>query len=245
MEHKKYELKELRQMSIPKLAKIAGVSYSTLKMHSEGAVPTRRIYKKYIEAFGFPLGEVVSGGSRAGFIYVAKNEFGLVKIGATTRTVEARVKQIESLSGVKFLEYAGMESCLPFLAERKIHKEFDGKRAVGEFFNVGIEEAFWVAKEVCDDQYMSLIGKDAPGFKRRHRGKEEVASVIRHHGGFSAVASILGVSRQAVHQYSLGKSYPKKDSEAYAIFESMCDDFNSVDTSIVEQKTNAVQLKLI
>lgn len=230
-------------MSYKKLSNICGVSHASIKRHAEGATPTKRVYDIYKEKFGYDFYEIINGEVRKGFVYIAKNEFGLVKIGATTKNPELRIKHIQSMTGVKFVEYSSVKSCSPFSAESRIHSMLKDKQTVGEFFNVDLEEAFWISMEVCEDQILGAIGRRVK-YKQKHRSKEEIKAVVAENGGMASVARLLGVSRQAVEHYCKGKCYPKKDSKAYNVLESLFDDYNFCEKTVSNSKCELIQLKL-
>src|SRR3989304_8754805 len=99
-----------------------------------------------------------------GYIYVLSNQTmkGLLKIGFTSQSVEVRVKQLSSATGVPApfeIEYY----CLtldPEDIEKKVHEQFSSKRINKEFFEIPLHEAVRfidsLIKQVLPDRFSHI-----------------------------------------------------------------------------------------
>jgi hypothetical protein len=93
----------------------------------------------------------------AGFIYVLSNPkmLGLVKIGCTTRAVEARVEELNAATGVPspFIIEAIFPSMSPFEDESKAHEWLKERRIAGrEFFEISVEETIRAIQAIIGTQ---------------------------------------------------------------------------------------------
>jgi hypothetical protein len=101
---------------------------------------------------------VVRRGQPKGFIYVLSNHCmrGLIKIGGTTRTVEARVKELNSATGVPapFKLEAYFASNNPFADEAKVHAELSSWRFQKdkEFFRCSTIDAINAISRILNRQ---------------------------------------------------------------------------------------------
>ncbi|MCS4051309.1 GIY-YIG nuclease family protein [Salinibacter ruber] len=89
-----------------------------------------------------------------GYVYVATNPNigGLVKIGYTKRTVEKRMKELSSSTGVpgRYKAKYKFKAVRPRQLERKVHRRLSSRRVEreGEFFKVSPKKAARVIKKV-------------------------------------------------------------------------------------------------
>ncbi|WP_118827736.1 GIY-YIG nuclease family protein [Salinibacter ruber] len=90
-----------------------------------------------------------------GYVYVATNPNikGLVKIGYTERTVEKRMKELSSSTGVpgRYKAKYKFKAVRPKQLERKVHRRLSSRRVErgGEFFKVSPKKAARVIKKVA------------------------------------------------------------------------------------------------
>jgi hypothetical protein len=101
---------------------------------------------------------IAKRGQPNGFIYVLSNQCmrGLVKIGSTTRPVEARVKELNSATGVPapFKLEAYFASNNPFADEAKVHAELSSWRLQKdkEFFHCSSIDAIDAISRILSRQ---------------------------------------------------------------------------------------------
>jgi len=71
-----------------------------------------------------------------GYIYIAQRSDQSIKIG-TSQTPERRIRQIETASGVAFIDSMIFYSYNPYGCERHLHKRYGAFRETGEYFYGG------------------------------------------------------------------------------------------------------------
>lgn len=90
-----------------------------------------------------------------GFVYILSNEKmpGLIKIGFTTRTVEERIAELNSMTGVPapFVLEAYFTSSKPAADETAVHTRLAPFRLANkEFFNCSVDDAIEAVEKVLE-----------------------------------------------------------------------------------------------
>jgi len=154
-----------------------------------------------------------------GYVYVLSNPKipSLVKIGFTTRSVENRVSELNSSSGVPmpFVIESFFTSTEPHTDEKKIHERLEGYRDSKdrEFFNVTPEKALFLITKI--------LGRNACYLKNR----------ITLGGGQSDIEEIQhneigdGITAYKFKCNSCGKLFYEERKELNQIFCPYCSTF--------------------
>jgi hypothetical protein len=113
--------------------------------------------------------------SVGGYIYILSNPAmkGLLKIGFSTRSVQERIAELNSATGVPmpFQIEASFVSDDPEAHEQQIHSQLAEYRVKGkEFFDVPLSKALKVIESVCKKRpvYSSSPNHCAPGWKSEY-----------------------------------------------------------------------------
>lgn len=104
--------------------------------------------------------------SKAGYVYVLSNDAmpGIVKIGMTQRHPDARLKEINSATGVlPFRIEAVISSSNAKWTERAVHERLSGKRVNDrrEFFRTEVSEAEKIIRAVASEQRQTAYDRKA------------------------------------------------------------------------------------
>lgn len=117
---------------------------------------------------------------KEGYVYILSNPTmpGIVKIGKTVRAPEARLKELNSATGVAmpFNLETVVETKNPSLTERIIHEHLSSRRINQrrEFFEVSVKDATRVAKVAAKRTHSRIYS----GRKRTGKKTEHIARLI-------------------------------------------------------------------
>ncbi len=124
----------------------------------------------------------------------------IVKIGMTTRSVEARVKQLQTGSPVAFQVAYAIEADDARALERRLHRQFADRRLLAgggtEYFQVTSAEVIAaieaIATEVSTERAKRALAADLLTYKMKI-GAYEVENRIGNVGIIATLAAIVGI----------------------------------------------------
>jgi hypothetical protein len=101
-----------------------------------------------------------------GFVYLLTNDYNHYKIGITTRTIEKRLKELQTGNSEKIDIIKSFKTDHYFAVESWLHRKFKSKRLEGEWFDLDdsiISEFDNMCKEI--ESTVILLKEQNPFFK--------------------------------------------------------------------------------
>ncbi|WP_315922914.1 GIY-YIG nuclease family protein [Mesorhizobium sp. SP-1A] len=137
---------------------------------------------------------------KEGYVYILSNPTmpGIVKIGKTVRTPEARLKELNSATGVAmpFKLETVVETKNPSLTERIIHEHLSSRRINQrrEFFEVSVKDATRVATQAAKRTHSRVYSGRQRKVKKSVHIAQSIASfaIFTWTAMFSPALSIVG-----------------------------------------------------
>lgn len=112
---------------------------------------------------------IVKKNNEKGIVYLLGDweKEGFYKIGVTKDNLERRIKKLQTGNSGEIYVINYFETEHPFFLEKQLHFKYQGKRAIGEWFELTNEEVLNFEKSCGEIEEMVETMKDNPFFPKK------------------------------------------------------------------------------
>lgn len=108
---------------------------------------------------------------KKGYVYVLSSfgNDGTYKIGATRGEISNRIKELQTGNSDEIFEVKHHETNFPFFIERKLHKKFENRNVLNEWYELPKEDVDNFEKYCQEQEKLIEILKNNPFFAKELR----------------------------------------------------------------------------